>query len=121
MPSSNLKSVLVIEDDHDTRVTLRQVLENSGFKVYSAANGKEGIQILKTSRPNLVLLDLVMPLMDGEEFLQEKKVHQSMANIPVIVISSFKDRIDALGDNTPYLLKPLDLESLTSHVESYFP
>jgi CheY-like chemotaxis protein len=114
-----LKSIVLIEDDHDIRVSLGEALEGEGYSVHSAANGIEGIALLKRIKPpSLILLDQNMPLMSGEELLKLKAIDQDLAPIPVVVISAVADRTRLLGA-VDFLAKPVDLEVLLRTVERY--
>ena len=80
--------VLVVEDDETTRTMLRRLLVGEGCLVSEAANGRLALDQLEDSRPNLILLDLMMPEMDGFEFLTEIRGMEAHANIPVVVITA---------------------------------
>lgn len=86
--------VLIVEDDAATRATLRRSLEKEGWTVTEADNGRTGLERLATALPALVLLDLIMPEMDGFEFLDELRSRDSGDPPPVIVITS-KDLTEA--------------------------
>ena len=80
--------ILIVEDDPDTRVVLRRTLERQGFAVVEAGDGREGLQAVRESSPNLVLLDLMMPVMDGFEFLKTLRHDLSERALPVIVLTA---------------------------------
>jgi PAS domain S-box-containing protein len=80
--------VLVIDDDPETRRLLRHMLERERWKVEEAANGEEGLRAIAAQRPELILLDLMMPVMDGFEFSAELRRHREWAGIPVVVLTS---------------------------------
>ncbi len=80
--------ILIVEDDPDTRVVLRRNLEREGFAVVEAGDGREGLQAVTESSPNLVLLDLMMPVMDGFEFLTTLRRDRSERSLPVIVLTA---------------------------------
>lgn len=114
------RKILIIEDDHDIRETYRQLLELEGYEVVTASNGKEGLELLKRmGRPSLILLDLMMPVMNGWEFLAAQKGDQALANIPVVVVTAAgKDKeksVEAAG----YIKKPVELQSLLDTVKQY--
>jgi CheY-like chemotaxis protein len=114
------KSVLVIEDDHDIRETFRQLLELEGYPVITAANGKEGLEKLRRlPPPALILLDLMMPVMNGWEFLTAQRADESIAKIPVVVVTAVggngRDTLKTAG----YLKKPVELQSLLDAVKEY--
>jgi signal transduction histidine kinase/CheY-like chemotaxis protein len=80
--------VLIIEDDANMRDMLRRRLEKEGWKVIEAENGREALERMAESRPELILLDLMMPEMDGFQFLDEVRKHESLRSIPVIVVTA---------------------------------
>lgn len=121
MNQTQLKSILVIEDDHDTRVSLRQSLESEGYFVFSAANGKQGWEILQRIKPPcLILLDVVMPIMNGEEFIRAIETDPLLHVIPVVIVSAFPDLAKPLIAEA-FVQKPINLESLLSVVQKYCP
>jgi PAS domain S-box-containing protein len=81
-------TVLVVEDDPDAREVLTRMLEQEGWNTAAAVNGREGLDMLKTVQVNLVLLDLMMPVMDGFEFLREFRRMPGTADIPVVVVTA---------------------------------
>jgi PAS domain S-box-containing protein len=80
--------ILLIEDDDVTRGMMRTMLEREGWKVTEAANGREGIERVLESPPNVILLDLMMPEMDGFEFLEQLHSRKETASVPVVVITA---------------------------------
>jgi CheY-like chemotaxis protein len=82
------KTVLVVEDDPGARELLRCALEKEGWQVVEAANGQAGLDRLAGIRPSLILLDLMMPVMDGFEFLQELSKRPLLHVAPVVVITA---------------------------------
>ncbi len=86
--------VLLVEDDEATREMMRALLTREGWKVKEAANGRVALEMMQTSRPDLVLLDLMMPEMDGFEFAQRLRERPEWHAIPVIVLTA-KDITDA--------------------------
>jgi len=114
-----VKSILVIEDDHDTRVSLRQNLEKAGYFVFSATNGKQGLETLKRIKPPcLILLDVVMPLMNGEEFLLALDAEPDLHTIPVVVVSAFPEQAKELVAKA-FVQKPVSLKLLLEVVQKY--
>ena len=110
-------TVFVVEDDVDTRDMLGRFLELEGFHVELASNGRQALDRLNSGiHPCIILLDLMMPVMDGWQFRRQQVLDQSLASIPVIVVSAAgKDRIADI-DATAYLSKPVDLEQLLDRV-----
>ncbi len=83
-----MPSVLIIEDDPDMQALERMALECGGFDVTAASNGAEGLKRLERQRPCVILLDLMMPVMDGLTFLAMRERHQLQTDVPVICISA---------------------------------
>lgn len=114
-----MESILLVEDDGDIRMALESFLHQEGYPVETAENGKEGLEKLEKKKPGLVLLDLMMPVMNGWEFLEEKNHREPpVSKVPVLVISAVpgSPRIPgALG----FLKKPIDLNRLMDFVETY--
>ena len=85
---SNSESIMIVEDDEITRGMLRKSLENNEFKVRSAVNGKEALEKIKKAKPGLIILDLMMPEMDGFEFSEKLRENKDWLDIPVVVITA---------------------------------
>jgi DNA-binding response OmpR family regulator len=113
-------TVFIVEDDVDTREMLGRFLELEGYHVESAANGKLALERLDAGMPAcVILLDLMMPVMDGWQFRREQARHAALADIPVIIVSAAgRDRIQQI-DADAYLLKPVDLDELFARVTQY--
>lgn len=113
---ANSDHIFLIEDDKDIRGTFKLTLESCGHKVITVDNGWDAISLLaKIPAPSLIILDLSMPIMNGEEFLKLKEENAKLAGIPVLLVSSRSDRLDLL-DKYPSLKKPVDLEEFASKV-----
>jgi len=80
--------VLVVEDDAGTQVMIRRILEKEGWQVIEAANGRIALERIQETQPSLILLDLMMPEMDGFEFVSELRQHSQWRQIPVIVVTA---------------------------------
>jgi CheY-like chemotaxis protein len=118
---SGPQTALVIEDEPATRELLRRVLENEGWQVAEAANGLAGLDSLSVTPPSLILLDLMMPVMDGFDFLHELRKRPSCRLLPVVVITAKditeEDRQRLNGDVTRILQKDGTLaETLVAEV-----
>ena len=90
---SDEAAVLIVEDDPATRTMMRRTLEQAGWNVAEARHGREGLARLRERTPELVLLDLMMPEMDGFEFLEEMRAEEKSRGVPVVVITG-KDLTD---------------------------
>jgi two-component system, chemotaxis family, chemotaxis protein CheY len=101
--------VLVVDDEEDIRETLREVVEMGGCEAMVAANGADALQMLSQRRPCLVILDLLMPVMNGEEMLAAMRKQPELAGLPVVISTSAPERAPA---GVPVLRKPLNLQAL---------
>jgi CheY-like chemotaxis protein len=118
MRPSTTRGVLIVEDHDDTRELLAELLMNEGFHSIMAANGQEALARLAYVRPDVIVTDLEMPVMDGVELVRSLAKMTAAKPIPVIVLSSFDE--DAarkkLSDVAPYvrvfLSKPFALSAL---------
>ena len=104
-------NVLVIEDENLSRLTLRRILSHLQVKVTEAANGEEALELLPSAQPDLILLDLGLPGIDGYETLSRIRSLEGFTNTPVVCISASKDlsaivKLRELGI-TDYLVKPI--------------
>lgn len=108
--------VLVLEDDNAIREMIVSLLQDEGYRVLGAATGLEGLTVVQQSRPDLILLDLYLPVMNGKEFARElarREIH-----IPMIVVSAAieaEEWAEAVGA-VACLSKPFELEDLTNAV-----
>lgn len=112
--------ILVVEDDDDIRDSLKELLEEEGYQVDTAANGEQALNRLRGEAPQLILLDLMMPVMDGWEFAERIRGRPDWAQIPVIVLSADRnigDKARKLGA-VGYLAKPFELSELLSLVQT---
>jgi PAS domain S-box-containing protein len=116
------KTILVIDDDPVARELIRRHLEKEGFHVELAANGPEGLTIARGLQPDAITLDILMPGMDGWTVLSELKADETLADIPVVIVTMIEDknRGFTLGA-TEYLLKPIDRRRLVSVLKRYLP
>ena len=110
--------VLVVDDDDDTRMCVCTVLTEEGYEVAAAKNGQEALTMLSTiARPNLVLLDLMMPVMSGWDLLEELKKDPKLSTLPVVVFTAAGDsRVQDRVAMKPVLRKPIDLDLLLEMV-----
>jgi CheY-like chemotaxis protein len=113
--------VMVIEDDFAIRETLRELLEDEGYGVVWASNGQEALAQLERHTPRLILLDLMMPVMDGWEFRSAQRRDPVLARIPVVVISAdhaLDQKVPALAADG-WLAKPFELDALLATLRRY--
>jgi len=110
-------TVLIAEDSQDTRVMLKRAFELKGYKVLEAEDGSEALEVVNETRPNLIVVDLNMPVVDGLETIKEiRRLEAPGEHVPIVAITAFdvygmKEAALEIGCNT-YLSKPLDMEEL---------
>lgn len=95
------KKVLIVDDDVMLRQLYSELLTNEGFTTVTAENGLVGLQLIQSENPDLVLLDLMMPVMDGKTVLQKLKDMQGYENLPVIILTNAGD-IDSMHETRFY-------------------
>lgn len=119
--ASKLVSVLIVEDSPTQAEQLRYLLEEKGYAVMIAANGKEGLALAKEFKPTIIISDIVMPVMDGYEFTQKVKTDKELHDIPIILITGLTDTKYASRTATVaadgYFTKPYDDKYLLSKIE----
>ncbi len=115
--------VLVVEDHEDARQALVELLRECGFPVQEARHGAEALALVRTERPAVVLLDLMMPVMDGWEFLRALAAEPSLASIPFAVISAIHEGEQGRLALSPsaYFNKPFSPPDLVRFLEDYSP
>jgi DNA-binding response OmpR family regulator len=115
-----LRHVLIVEDESPIRVMLSDILTDAGYGVLEAADGFEALRQLRQTRPDLIILDLMLAGMSGWQFLEHSHKQLERANIPVVILSAIKgggDYPTALGV-AAWLNKPVDIDQFLSAVES---
>ena len=110
--------VLVIEDDGDTREALTETVEQAGYEVATAREGREGLDQMRAFHPDVVLLDLMMPGLDGWQFRVEQRRDPVLAFTPVVAMSASRSPTAAAVDADLYLQKPIDGDALLSALDS---
>jgi DNA-binding response OmpR family regulator len=115
------KHVLVVDDDEDMQDLLRQALETESYDVTVAQDGLAALEILEQANPDLILLDLMMPRMDGTAFAKELHNRGLVPTVPIIVVSAdvnAKQKIETMGADG-YITKPFDLHRLLDEVAHF--
>lgn len=116
------KIILVVDDEENTRKLLSFALEKAGYSVLSAKNGLEAIEILKKCVPDTIVLDIVMPDMDGYSFVKEIKKMPVVQNIPIVISSGkggMKEYFELEDPNChpdAFLIKPYKMSDLVNTV-----
>jgi DNA-binding response OmpR family regulator len=123
MAESETKIILCIEDEQEMIDLIRLILGRRGFDVRGANNGEEGLKIIHQDHPDLVLLDLMMPDMDGWEVYQHMKADETTKNIPVIVVTARAQSIDKvlglhIAKVDDYIAKPFSPQELLNSIDN---
>ncbi|HEX2922834.1 MAG TPA: response regulator [Chloroflexota bacterium] len=120
MVEPGCKSILVIDDDHDLLTLVAFLLEGEGYRVLTASDGREGLARLEEEMPDLILLDMKMPVMNGWEFAREYHATYEV-RAPVVVLTAAEDarkRAMEVGA-AAWLGKPFDLDALVAMVAKH--
>jgi DNA-binding response OmpR family regulator len=119
-----MKKILVVDDEDDILHFLELVLREKGYAVTTASGGHEALTKAQLERPDLVLLDIMMPQMDGWEVLKLLRVDEDTAHIPVAMLSArteARDRVQGLQEGAiDYICKPFSLQELLGKIEAIF-
>ncbi len=109
--------VLVVDDDPDILEAICDILDGEGYRVARARHGVEALERVAEERPDIILLDLMMPVMDGMAFAQALHQRQPEDHIPIVVISADGNPQKAASVGAEgFLAKPFDIEALLAHV-----
>ena len=116
MPNNKVTFILVVEDSEDSREVLRHILRAIGYGVLEAANGEQGVQVYKEKHPDLILMDLSMPVLDGYGAVRQIRELEEIDRVPIIALSAHgtadhRAKAMAVGFNE-YLTKPIDFLQL---------
>lgn len=116
-----MKRILIVDDKATSRELLRSVLENQGHTVIEASNGEEALEKTRSEAPDLILLDLQMPVRNGYEVLEELRNAPAYAKLPIIALTASAmqgDREKALAAGfTAYLTKPVALATIRTEIQ----
>ncbi len=117
------KTALIVEDDERNRRLFRDLLSLKGFEVLEAGNGKEGVETARAQRPDLILMDIQMPVMDGMEAIRILKADPGTRDIPILAVTSYamdeeKEKIRATGCDG-YICKPFDTREFLEWISRY--
>ena len=119
------KKILVVEDTEDNRQILRDLLDMAGYDMIEAHDGAEGLAKAAEHRPDLILMDIQMPVMDGYEATRRIKADPALAKIPIIVVTSYalsgdEGKAKAAGCDA-YVTKPYSPRQLLAKIREYLP
>ena len=121
MTTTKTKTILIIEDDEDLHVLYGLYLQGESYRILRAYNGQEGLECIEKERPDLIILDMIMPVMDGEEFIQKFRIERKDFNIPIL-IASVNDKIPPSllekGKIRAVLKKPFPIDVLLREIDA---
>lgn len=112
--------ILVVEDDKNTRKLMCAVLKQHGFQIFDAADGMEALQVMEKEHVDLVVLDLMMPKMDGYELTRQ--LRQTWENLPILMVTAKQESVDKrkgfLVGTDDYMTKPVDEEEMVLRIKA---
>lgn len=119
----SMNKILVVEDDQDNREMVIKVLKHNGYGVIEAGDGEEAIEKAKVENPDLILLDLYIPKMDGYEVTRRLKGDQDLRHIPIIALTAHamkgkREEALAIGFDG-YITKPINVRELPQQIEHF--
>lgn len=115
------KQVLLVEDNDDNRMIFATILDHFGYDVVQAPNGRDGVDMAEQHRPDLIIMDISLPVMDGLEATRRIRANPNTATIPVLAVTAHtrdcdRDRVIDAGCND-YLAKPVEPRKLVQRVQ----
>ena len=118
-----MKRVLVVDDNEANIHLVRFILEKHGFEAIEATNGAEGVELTIKESPDLVLLDIQLPDIDGLEVVRRIRASEADSEIPIIALTSYampgdREKVLAAGCNG-YIVKPIDVKTFIVEIEKY--
>lgn len=125
---SEKKKILLIDDDPDFVEAVKVIVENGGYEVKVAYDGEEGLEAVTAEKPDLIVLDVMMPVMNGHECCAKLKANPDTAKIPVILLTAVADRVttstythrDMLeSDAEDYMPKPVEPQELLKLIQNW--
>ena len=120
-----MKHILVVEDQEDNRQILRDLLTNAGYEMTDAVNGEEALAEVAKQRPDLILMDIQLPIMDGYEATRRIRINPDLKSVPIIAVTSYAlagDESKALAAGCDaYVSKPFSPRQLLAKIREYLP
>jgi two-component system, cell cycle response regulator DivK len=119
------KRILIVEDQEDNRSILRDLLSTAGYQLIEAMDGEEGVRLAERERPDLILMDIQLPIVDGYEATRRIKGSAELKSIPIIAVTSYalsgdEAKARAAGCDG-YVTKPFSPRALLAKVREYLP
>ena len=117
--------ILIVEDQEDNRMIMRDVLSSAGYDLIEAVTGEDGVKLAHSERPDLILMDIQLPIIDGYEATRRIKGSAELKSIPIIAVTSYAlsgDQAKARGAGCDgYVSKPFSPRELLARVREYLP
>ena len=118
-----MKKILIVDDEQDIVESLKFVLETEGYECYSAFNGEDGLKSAKEIIPDLIILDIMMPKINGYKISRLLKFDNKYKDIPILMVTArSQDEDKLIGEETgvdEYITKPFELDEIVKKVEEY--
>ena len=115
-----INKIMVVDDDKEWNLVLKMTLQKSGYAVTQAFNGKEAVEKIGQDKPDLVLLDVTMPVMSGWEVCEALRADPSTKDLPIFILSSYSSPVDIEQGKTHrikrYIVKPCSLQHVLQNV-----
>jgi two-component system cell cycle response regulator DivK len=119
------KRILVVEDQEDNRRIIRDLLMSAGYELIEALDGAEGVRLAESERPDLILMDIQLPVLDGHEATRRIKQNPELRHIPIVVVTSYalsgdEQKATAAGCDA-YVAKPFSPRQLLATLRKFLP
>lgn len=127
------RKILIVDDEPDIIMYLKVLLENSGYGVVSASDGRQGLELARTEQPDLVCLDIMMPKMSGVALYQELKTDPELKKLPCVIISAYESAYSFKGqafrrmvqdrsipEPLRFFEKPIDVPAFLGFIDDFF-
>ena len=119
------KRILIIEDQEDNRAIMRDLLSTAGYMLIEALDGEEGVRLARSERPDLILMDIQLPVLDGYEATRRIKALAELKSVPIVAVTSYAlsgDDIKARAAGCDsYVAKPFSPRELLAKVREFLP
>jgi two-component system, cell cycle response regulator DivK len=120
-----MKRILIIEDQEDNRTIMRDVLSTAGYELIEAVDGEQGVKLARSERPDLILMDIQLPLLDGYEATRQIRATEDLKSVPIIAVTSYalsgdEAKTRAAGCDS-YVAKPFSPRELLAKVRALLP
>jgi two-component system cell cycle response regulator DivK len=119
------KRILVVEDQEDNRRIIRDLLMSAGYELIEAQDGAEGVRLAESERPDLILMDIQLPVLDGHEATRQIKQNPELRHIPIIVVTSYAlsgdDQKAMAAGSDGYMAKPFSPRQLLATIRKFLP